>query len=373
MKRDKPSQSRFRWWAVRLGLLAGGSLIGLIVAEIALFALDRPRFRMSHSSPHQFQFSQQLIDGQPFYLNAHSAPIRFTYDGDPRGYFGPGNTIEHPTNSLGFRGPEFSNAKSPGALRLLFLGDSFTFGEGVRFADTYAEVTAELLRKRVSAERHVESYNLGVGGHNTRQSLQVLRMSLEPFSPDIVVLGYVLNDAEPPLFQYHAATNSVSRRPRERIVPEGLGDAFPPESFLFQLRTTKLVWQIVQNGNRSEATVAHYRSLYGDSSSGWRDSRKALRQIIEICRSRNIPFYVVLFPILHELTDDYPFQDIHGEIAQTLEASGGIVIDLFPRLKGKDARNLWVHPTDQHPNETVHRIAAEALVEQITRDPVLKD
>jgi hypothetical protein len=42
-------------------------------------------------------------------------------------------------------------------------------------------------------------------------------------------------------------------------------------------------------------------------------------------------------------------------------------------LKGKDARNLWVHPTDQHPNETVHRIAAEALVEQITRDPVLKN
>ena len=61
--------------------------------------------------------------------------------------------------------------------------------------------------------------------------------------------------------------------------------------------------------------------------------------------------------------------DINGEnakkVAGEVKRSGGIFIDLFPVLKGKNARGLWVHPTDQHPGEKVHRIAAELIANHI--------
>jgi hypothetical protein len=40
-------------------------------------------------------------------------------------------------NQQGLRGPEVSQAKPPGTFRVLGLGDSFTFGTGVREQDTF--------------------------------------------------------------------------------------------------------------------------------------------------------------------------------------------------------------------------------------------
>ncbi len=47
-----------------------------------------------------------------------------------------------------------------------------------------------------------------------------------------------------------------------------------------------------------------------------------------------------------------------------MEGTPAAFIDLFPRLKGMRAEDLWVHPADQHPNEKVHLLAAQALVEE---------
>jgi hypothetical protein len=48
-----------------------------------------------------------------------------------------------------------------------------------------------------------------------------------------------------------------------------------------------------------------------------------------------------------------------------------VLIDVFPKLKGMNAEDLWVHPTDQHPNEKVHAIASQALVEILLRHNIV--
>ena len=99
-----------------------------------------------------------------FYVNAFSEKIRFVYDGNPRAYFGKDNEIDHVTNSSGFRGKEFSFSKPKDTFRIAFIGDSFTFGEGVRLEDTYVEkVSAILSEKFKNPGPKFESYNFGVG------------------------------------------------------------------------------------------------------------------------------------------------------------------------------------------------------------------
>lgn len=366
--------------AARLALVVGGLCVGLIAAELVLAALDRPRFRKKHSAPAQFAFvsregSNRPIthEGYAMYVNKRSSEIRFVYDGDPRGYFGPNNDILHETNAQGFRSRrDFSESKVPGTLRICFLGDSSTFGEGVRFEDTYPEVTAKLLGKEEAlAGRLVESYNFGVGGYNTTQSLWLFRRMVPAARPDVVVLGYTLSDAEPPLFVFDEATGHVSRGPWERTLPEGLDVAVPPDTWLYKLRTARLLWQVLKKRERTRRTVAYHRSLYEESSPGWAESRRALRELIGECRRQRIPCCVLCFPVLYKLDDDYPFTEIHSKVRRVVEDAGAVFVDLFAELEGRDAASLWVHPTDRHPNEQAHATAAKALVRALVAREML--
>lgn len=349
----------------RIILVIFGIVLGVLFIEILLVIFDKPHFYRRHSAPAQFAFLNK-DDKDIIYFNIPSQRIRFIFDGNPRGYFGKDNEIDHITNSWGFRGKDFSIYKPENTFRIAFLGDSFTFGEGVRFSDTYPELVSFILEQKYkSPSVHFESYNFGVGGYNTSQSLYILRNITLQTNPDVLVLGYTLNDAEPPLFELDRMTRRISRRPREYYIPEGLGDPLPPDRPLYKLRLFRLLWQLAQNRRQTEKTIAYYKSLFLETNDGWIESRRALHEIIGLCAQRNIPCYVLLFPILYQLNDKYPFTHIHHIIRKEVERRGVFFIDLFNFLKGSDAKKLWVHPADQHPNEKVHEIAAKAIAGEI--------
>ena len=41
------------------------------------------------------------------------------------------------------------------------------------------------------------------------------------------------------------------------------------------------------------------------------------------------------------------------------------MIDLLPALRAQPCDQLWVYPSDHHPNERAHALAAEALAEAV--------
>ena len=336
----------------------------LVCAEAALAILGLPRFYHWHSTPPQFAFIG-IEDGMPVYVNTPGECIRFVYDGNPRGYFGKDFEVDHCTNSQGWRGPEFSVEKPKGTLRIAFLGDSFTFGEGVRFGDIYPTQVSNLLNARFGREgRRFESYNFGVGGYNSFQELFALEHFALKYNPDIVVLKYDLSEAEPELYAVVPGTEHVERVPRWYDTDPRLFNTRPQENGLYKLRLSRLLWQINMNRKKNAAMVSYYNALYRPESRDWMKSEQALRRMIQICRQRNIPVYVVFFPMLYRL-ERYPFADVHRRVGEVVKEEGGVFIDLFPLLKNMRTDKLWVHPTDQHPNEIVHRIAAEAIAEKI--------
>jgi lysophospholipase L1-like esterase len=358
------SSKRARRLYPRLLLSLGATLLALAGAEIVLRIVGYPQFLDPHSEPPQFVFTNVDTASGPLYLNMPGR-ITFRYDGNPRGYFDEQNEVHHDVNPSGFRGPAF-RPKAAGTRHLVFLGDSFTFGEGVHNQDTYPEVAARLLRKE---GQRVVSCNLGVGGYNTSQEAEVLRLFGFDLQPDVVVLGYTLNDAEPPLFQVDPTSGQPVRRPREAFIEAEAAPRRPPASPLYRLRLAQAIWQVVQQRRLTKQTVDYYLSLYAPSSEGRIESERALREIITQCRERGIPCIVVLFPVLYNLSRDYPFKAIHEQIGQVVRQAGGRFIDLLPSLMGRNARALIVHPTDQHPNEQVHALAGRLVAEEIRRMP----
>ena len=69
-----------------------------------------------------------------------------------------------------------------------------------------------------------------------------------------------------------------------------------------------------------------------------------------------------MFPVLAGLDDDYPFTDICDLLLEFAAREQMPSLSLLPAFSGRHGPDLWVSPFDQHPNETAHAIAADAIL-----------
>lgn len=92
------------------------------------------------------------------------------------------------TNSSGLRGAkDYSYGKHPTNMRIVILGDSFTFGDGVSDTETYSYYLQQMIPT-------VEVINMGVHGYGHDQMLILFMEEGLKYQPDIVILGFVYAD-----------------------------------------------------------------------------------------------------------------------------------------------------------------------------------
>ena len=106
-----------------------------------------------------------------------------------------GNHVwEFSLNSDGFRDEDFPAVKAPNTLRILCLGDSWTFGANVNQDESYPSRLRAMLKKDFPAAR-IEVFNLGMLAYTSYQGLELLKRRALALQPDIVIIGYAMNDA----------------------------------------------------------------------------------------------------------------------------------------------------------------------------------
>jgi hypothetical protein len=131
-------------------------------------------------------------------------------------------SVVYRTNSKGLRDREYEYEKTPGKLRVLALGDSFTFGEGVPYGERFADLPEQQLDG-------VEILNTGVPGWGTEAELLYLAREGLRYRPDVVVLflNYVdLTRQRPNLFRdgrIELPTDAVSASREEPPAAGGEG------------------------------------------------------------------------------------------------------------------------------------------------------
>jgi lysophospholipase L1-like esterase len=104
----------------------------------------------------------------------------------------PEYSVVYAINGQGFRDKaERPYAKPVGTIRVLLLGDSFTFGQGVNSEDTWAALAERELRRQ---GRTFDLVNAGMQGMDTGSELTLLRRLARRSDADAVVLGFLIND-----------------------------------------------------------------------------------------------------------------------------------------------------------------------------------
>ena len=104
--------------------------------------------------------------------------------------------VAYRSNSKGLRDTELRDPKPRQEYRILSLGESSTWGQGVRAFETYNEVLQKKLNS-VAQGRHYEVINAGVGAYSLFQSYLYFTHRGHELKPDMVMLYHERNDFLP--------------------------------------------------------------------------------------------------------------------------------------------------------------------------------
>jgi len=337
--------------------------IGLALASIALTLVCLELiFRLLGIAGEYHQPRADILQPGPT-GSAERVPFGFipgvtvvsAYDSDPRGYFGPSNSISHRFNSVGWRDSEHSLDKPPNTYRILGLGDSYLYGQGVKRSDICLSKLQAMVSERTK-ETRIECINTGMSGFNTANQRELLIQRGLAYSPDLVIVHFVLNDVEPDVFR---------PGPKIEFYSEYVAIYQEPDV----LSAYSNVWSWARQRYLRDVRARDYIRTcirgFGRESPEWQQCRMALDDIAGVCREQHISLLVVIFPFFVNLDGDYPFQTIHDIVREYCREKKVHVLDLRDHYRRFNGPELWVHATDQHPNEIAHDIAARAICDYL--------
>lgn len=252
-------------------------------------------------------------------------------------------------NSWGFRGDEVAERPAEGVVRIAVVGDSETFGAALPEEQTLPGCLASALDAR-GAGRY-EVLNLGVPGYNTVQELRVIETRLPRLHPNVVVLYYVLNDAE--------------LTPRTVLLQRG----GLRSSYLGMLASyvSKAGGPADVQGLRSQLSIVdYYHGLHEPDR--FEATRRLILRMAALLRKRGTRFVLVIAPEVYGIPGfrRYPYRDIHARLAQ-LASPDLEVVDPLDRLAAgrQGPRRYWVSAGDPHKNEEANRIIAGVVAEAL--------
>ncbi|NJM36029.1 MAG: SGNH/GDSL hydrolase family protein [Rhodomicrobium sp.] len=248
-----------------------------------------------------------------------------------------GVTVE--TNSKGQRDREIPYERTPGVLRIAMVGDSLTQGWGVPFEDTFSKRIERLYE---AAGAKAEVVNLGVGNWNTVQAVQYFLTKGYKYQPDIVVLNYFVNDAEPV---------PVKREEPSWLMRNCYSCVF------FKGRLDTVLRQLTTRQDWAD----YYLGLYDSGrSKGWLDAKAAIGRLADYCKANNIKLLIAHLPELHDV-QNYRFGLVTELVRQAANENGVPFVDLLPNLQFQASEDLWVTPPDPHPNSFANELIAAGL------------
>lgn len=352
------------------------TLLVLVSMVVALVAGDTALRLFSSVAPRSGQFIPEPDNFQR--LTVRTATMSPLY----RGVLNGRDFSEIPihTNRLGFRDEEHDPGLLAESRPILFLGDSYVFGWGVRREQRVSELFADELRRHAIDAPVI---NMAVAGTGTYQALDLLSAFGQPLNPRLVILGFFVGN------------DFLDNQAAAAIVPDlpGLGGDVVPSLTLVdasersralslrELLRTSPVFNLVKYGlwesstfrrlfNRLEIQndrIALYTAQSDDLFNRlYGPSLKALQEIAQLTRTEGIPMLVLIIPdqlqvLEPQLFEDYDSLKPQRILSQHLAKLGIPYLDLLPVFtSAPDPQQLFFRE-DKHWSRVGHALVARAL------------
>jgi len=254
------------------------------------------------------------------------------------------------SNSLGFRTPEAKPKPPEGTCRLLYLGDSTTFGWQVKQHERYSDVLQRMLES-VYPGHSFETVNLAVPGFSSFQARRTLETIGQRYHPHFVVASVGINDQQP-------AQDGPDEQVASRITKPRRLHRLLSCARIYQLVRTVLSATIV----RKAPTATMLRvppEAYG----------RNLATIATLCREIKAEPIVLAFARGRRLDDERgnPPATHRQFAAQVAEKSSVLYVPARSMTELSSMPNSHLFGDIYHPNQAGHIVLATHLFTAITR------
>ncbi|UCG48854.1 MAG: hypothetical protein JSU94_03550 [Phycisphaerales bacterium] len=279
-------------------------------------------------------------------------------------------------NRYGFREREFAVPKPEACFRVMVLGDSFTWGAGLPVEQRYTNVLESLLGQAYPG-RQIEVLNFGTPGGPTVGERDILRAMKDAVGPDVVVVGFCLNDTQPKSQHY-----SVEREAFERKYGGPLRGTVSVMNAVGLSQMGKVVYKAVYRFAEVRGVIPRWQAAlqrtYERDSRQWRRFVGALKDIKTMCDQAGIspPIFAVLNQGTHtDRPTDYGNPDdelklylkwYHQAEAAAREAGFATCNHEKEIAAALSNEPLAVNVVDVHPSAGLNRVYASKLFELVS-------
>jgi len=259
--------------------------------------------------------------------------------------------FEYRTDERGLRtGAAYRSA--PGAMPVLFLGDSVTLAWGVDDEESWPRLLER--RARAPDGRPLAALNAGHLMYDTTQQASLLRGWGPVLKPELVVLTFNFNDLQPTwdqLLEIHL--------PKAGAPPGGAGAETGEnrvERFFWGLR---YLWRYRQELKRLAESDRSTLPPYSYYPSGWPRCERALEDVRATCEALGARLVV----------NDHSFPAV-PELPRWCAERG--VACISTALSEDDQRRYRNSPIDTHLNAEGNQVVAQSVVEQLVALGILQ-
>jgi hypothetical protein len=274
-----------------------------------------------------------------------------------------------------FRKPLPEKTKPPGMIRIVALGDSYTWGDKLSdYKQLWTSVLEQELIKN-AADKDIEVINLGIKGFTTVNELELFFSLGIKFSPDIVIVQYTLNDPLPSATHFRHAGEQALREAnniRNIFQDEDTHRFFSKSRFYSFLDSRFSYLQYRLSGK------TRYDILYEEDYRPWKACKEALRMFSELGSKKDFKPVLMVFPVFYPgkwTEETYPLKHLHDRVVNTAKEYGFYTLDLLPVYiaQNKDFKSFRaMGGYDAHPGAEAHRLAGAALADFILENSLIR-
>jgi lysophospholipase L1-like esterase len=327
-------------------------LVTLAAALTAMLGVGELLLRAVHGSPPRWTWPQERYQSDPTTgVWLRPSQLAFTH----------GAAVA--TNSAGIRDAEYAARPSAGMHRVLALGDSQTFGNGLGLEATWPKQLEAELNAR--GRGRYEVLNAGIPSTDTWQHEVVLERLVERYRPDTVLLAVYVNDVQ-------RAVAPADLHPANAGALSGMATA----RLKYLVKRSALGNAAVALGQRLAAVrdrepAQELAVLAGhdrpDVTSGWTQVRRSLLRMRQLAQARGAQFAVVALPHRAQVSGS-----VAGRAYNERLAAIGVELDLVLVDMLGPLREAWsVHgaelfiPWDGHQSALANSIVARQLATRL--------
>jgi lysophospholipase L1-like esterase len=251
-----------------------------------------------------------------------------------------------------------------GAPRVVVLGDSLTWGVGLRIEERYTEIAEELLRRR---GHRLEIVNLGRSNGDLWRSAVALERFGMPLDPEVVVVGFCVNDTQPA-----PQDTSPERTAVRRSAPFTLLRTV--RFYLPRLahRMEMALWAGLERAGRVPTWWQALDRTYDPASPEWQAFVGGLARIRELAGERRLVFFALNQGVRSGAATDYSQPDEvlrdylfrwYAQAAEAAAEAGFEVIDVHHELVRLGGFDMSVNPHDAHPSARLNAVYGRRLAD----------